>query len=173
MTYRLPNHPPERRRHLFDVATPVDVYVDNGTIARLKVPCSYVGVTHHDHKLHDHIGWPSPDHPDDSCQIVEAGNKIVMVNEMNLPDEGYTDIRFAFVDKPDGLTADGEIDVDTVWLTFSPHCESAITEDVEVIFAAYATGLGMDYDGNMTVPLSDIIAKGTLHIVAGPLPDIS
>lgn len=171
MTYRLPNHPPERRRHLFDVATPVDIYVDNGTIARVEIPCSYVSHFCHDRKFHDHIGWPSPDHPDGSCQIPSEMTKVVMVNEINLPDEGYNDIDISFVDAPDGLIAEGSIDVDVVWLTFSPVCASAVTSDVDVTFAAYATGLGMDNDGNMTVPLRDVVAKGKLHIVAGPLPN--
>lgn len=169
MTYRLPNLPPERRRHLSDVATPVTITVDNGTISRIDIPCSYVCPSPHDRPLHDHLGWPYPGHPDQSCQLPSNVDKVILVNEMNLPDEGYTDIEVAFVEQPEGLSIEGDIDLDTVWLTIIASCESAITEDIEAEFAAYATGLGMDDDGNMTVPLRDVIAKGTIRVIAGPI----
>lgn len=47
--------------------------VHNGADNSFGVPCFYLEVEPperwHDYHLHDHIGWPSPKHPDHICQM--------------------------------------------------------------------------------------------------------
>ena len=172
MGYRLPDHQHHhhhgRPRHLVDAAPHADVCVDNGAIARLEIPCSYINWFCHDRMLHDHLGWPEPRHIDQSCQIPAGMEKVRVVDEMSLPDEGYTDVEIAFNEAPEGLSAQGMVDNDSIWVTFTVSCDDAVNQDVDVPFTVFASGLGMDLDGNMTVPLRDVVIKGVLHIVAGP-----
>ena len=75
MTYRLPDKPPKRRRHLVDVATPSVICVDNGSISRIEIPCDYIHPACHDRMLHDHLGWPEPRRHDRSCQLAAGEEK--------------------------------------------------------------------------------------------------
>lgn len=172
MGYRLPEHQHHhhaRPRHMADVATPTIVCVDNGAIARMEIPCSYVEWHDHDRMLHDHIGWPEPRHIDRSCQLPAGMEKVEIVNEINLPDEGYTDVDVALPDDaPDGLSVQGIVDYDKVWLTFTVNCDDAVEQDIDVPFTVFACGYGMDFEGNVNMPLRDVVLKGILHIVAGP-----
>lgn len=67
-----PHHHVERT--IDKTTTPGTFYIVNGQEARLAFPCWYNEVEppmyawHHCRDLHDHVGWPSPDHPDSSCQ---------------------------------------------------------------------------------------------------------
>lgn len=66
--------PPRKTRTMQDTITPGQVVVHNGTTASLAIPCFYqemhrpVPAVPHDRMLHDMLGWPTPDHPDHSCQ---------------------------------------------------------------------------------------------------------
>lgn len=61
-------------RTIQKTTTPGTFYIVNGQEARLAFPCWYKEINppayaqHHCRDLHDHVGWPSPDHPDHSCQ---------------------------------------------------------------------------------------------------------
>ena len=177
MGYRLPDHQHHhhhgRPRHLVDAATPSVVCIDNGAIARIEIPCSYINWFCHDRVLHDHLGWPEPRHVDKSCQLPAGMDKVAMVDEMNLPDEGYTDVEIVFANAPEGLSAEGIIDYDSIWITFTAYCNDAIDKDVDVPFTVFACGLGMNIDGDMSMPLRDVVLKGTLHIIAGPYANLS
>jgi hypothetical protein len=48
-------------------------------------------------------------------------------------------------------------------------CPSAETDDLDVTFSAYATGVIDNDYGEEDVQLRDVVTKGTLHIVAGPI----
>lgn len=68
--------PPEHhhRRDMDNKTTGGRIFLEPGTVAVFSIPCWYrmigwpIQVHGHDRMWHDHIGWPSPDHPDHSCQ---------------------------------------------------------------------------------------------------------
>lgn len=166
MTYRLPDERyHDHRKRIDDTARQTVISVDNGTINRIAIPTFFR--EHHDVKLHDHLGWPYPGHPDRSCQL-PPGCEFVL-NEIDLPGDGYDAIEVSMIDPPDGLSFTGSIDYNVVSLNIVAMCQDAVTEDVDVTFAAYATGtIDNDYDEE-DAPLRDVVTKGTLHIVAGPI----
>lgn len=178
MAYRLPD---KRRHFIVDKASESVIVVDNGTISRVSIPCAYGPVhhhhCHHDREMHDHIGWPSPDSTDDSCQIPDEHRhhchfgQMPMVNEIDLAEEGYESVEISLLDPPDGLTVTGEIDYNVVRITIVSTCETANEENVDVPFSIYVTGSKTIEDGETTktFQLRDVVTKGILRIVAGPI----
>lgn len=169
MSYRLPEKrcDSDRKKHLNDAVKQTVISVDNGTIAHIAIPVFYKDRQFHDRKLHDHLGWPSPDHPDSSCQLPPGCEDMIVIDEIDLNDEGYDSIEVVMDDPPDGLTFTGSIVYNVVNLAITSMCQDAIDDDIDVRFVAYATGeIDNDYDEE-SVPLRDIVVKGTLHIVAG------
>ena len=175
MAYRLPD---KRRHFIVDKASESVIVVDNGTISRVSIPCAYGPVhhhhCHHDRKMHDHVGWPSPDNPDDSCQIPDEHrhhhhcfDQVLAVNEIDLKAEGYESIEVSLADPPDGLSMTGSIDYDIVRMTIVAICPSANTENIDVPFSIYAVGSTTVDDEE--IQLRDVITKGILRIVAGPV----
>lgn len=166
MGYRLPDERlHDHRKQIDDTARQSVIRVDNGTINRISIPSFYQ--EYHDRKLHDHLGWPSPGHPDRSCQL-PAGNEFVL-NEIDLEGEGYDAIEVSMIDPPEGLEFTGSIEYNVITFNITVMCPSAISDDLDVTFSAYATGtIDNDYDEE-DVPLRDVVTKGTLHIVAGPI----
>ena len=71
MGYRFDNRPPLKPDDLCPV---FDAY--NGAQMVWSFPCFYFEVEQpidwHDHKSHDHFGWPYPRHPDQICQGVPS-----------------------------------------------------------------------------------------------------
>ena len=74
-SYRIDEpRPPKRQRSMQDTVTPGTVFVHQGTTAHLAIPCFYqeahapIHAVPHDRMLHDTLGWPTPEHPDHSCQ---------------------------------------------------------------------------------------------------------
>ena len=84
----------------------------------------------------------------------------------------YDDIVVALADTVSGLAFTGTIENGIIKLTIAAFCSSAEDDDVEVRFAVYATGDGV-LEGTGTNPfaVSDVVTKGTLKIIAGPLGD--
>ena len=95
MGYRFDDNPPKPEDMLkrFDVR--------NGAKMRLAFGCYYAHMGH-DPKLHDHLGWPSPGHKDDMCQMLPAYaspwamkkgrfERPISFDPINLKDEGYTE----------------------------------------------------------------------------------
>lgn len=76
MSYRVgePKKHPEPNRSVQKVTTPSKFYMSNGTVFHLAYPCWYkevhppVRAVHHCGPWHDHVGQPSPNHPDHVCQ---------------------------------------------------------------------------------------------------------
>lgn len=166
MSYRLPQKADiKRMKHIRDTARQSVIFMDNGTISRISIPTFYK--EYHDKMLHDHIGWPSPDNIDNSCQLFPGCDSVGRM--INLSEEGYKTIKVSFVNPPQGLTASGSIDVNFVNVEFSAMCNNAITEDLEVKFSIYALGNTPSYPGEVSSQLRDVITKGILHIVAGPI----
>lgn len=166
MGYRLPDERSvDHRERINDTARQTVISVDNGTINLISIPSFYH--EHHDRKLHDHLGWPYPGHPDRSCQL-PAGCEFVL-NEIDLEGEGYDSVEVSMIDPPDGLVFTGSINANTICLNITAMCESVESDDVDVTFSVYVTGtIDNDY-GEEDVPLRDVVIKGTLHIVAGPI----
>ena len=169
MGYRLPDD----REQFSDVAKQSVINLDNGTISRISIPCFYkYGQSYpkHDRMMHDHVGWPSPRHVDDSCQLPPMKyDQILVLNEIDLPSEGYTSIEVAMVDEPDGLTVSGVINHNVINLTITIMCQDAIEENIDVPFAVYAIGSTAGRTDVESVDLRDVVTKGVLHIIAGPI----
>lgn len=166
MGYRLPDERyHDHRGRINDTARQTVISVDNGTINRISIPSFYQEC--HDRKLHDHLGWPSPGHPDNSCQLL-AGNEFVL-SEIDLEGEGYDAIEVSMIDPPEGLEFTGSIEYNMITFNITAMCPSAETNDLDVIFSAYATGTIYNDYGEEDVQLRDVVTKGTLHIVAGPI----
>ena len=67
--------PPKPRRSTSAINTLSEHYITNGSRKQFAFPCFYQEVVKprhahlHDRHWHDHVGWPSPNHPDHICQI--------------------------------------------------------------------------------------------------------
>lgn len=192
MAYRQIKKERQIHRVFQDTTTRNKTFIQNGATAYLAIPCWYQEIRHpqhthvHDREWHDHIGWPSPDNPDNSSQAsyaigrtlysydserqgwVHPGRYLDMSTmfPIHLIQEGYTNVEVAFVNPPEGLNAKGYLDPDSDWVVrflINPMCESAITEDVDVSYTVFVTG---EING---MHRRDVVAKGTLHILAGPI----
>lgn len=158
MGYRLHLHP-DRRVHIRNAATQSVINIDNGVISNIGIPCYYFRgeiITRIDIMRIDHCGWPSPGRPDRSFQPYCHHRD----HEVDFEAEGYEDVVIAFDDPPTGLQAYGTIDGSVIRVSITAMCQDAVSEDIDVPYAIYITGS----NGN----LRSVIAKGTLHIIAGP-----
>ena len=96
MLYRLDPKPPRpRHRTVENLTTPGTIYAANGSIATFAFPCYYqeihppIRAHHHCKDWHDHVGVPSPNHPDRSCQpYYEFASWWTEMHEL---DKGYPD----------------------------------------------------------------------------------
>lgn len=143
MGYRIHEHKkPEPRRTAVDTATPLKLYIHNGTVSNFAFPCWYqeiyppIPAKLHDRHLHDHQGWPSWQHPDHICQlwIPEKGHCIHGMQECHphcrhyidfkkikpihlLSDyEGYDNAYVRWVDEPEGIECSAYIDPVEDWV---------------------------------------------------------
>lgn len=176
MGYRLPDKREfdPHLRHIPDVATHSLISVDNGTISKISIPCFYGCGEYHDKMIHDHFGWPHPGHPDRSCQLPPCYSRVLELNEIDLPGEGYEYIDVAMLNAPSGLTFTGSIDYNIVTLTIVAMCNGAKENDIEVPFSVFAvkprpdTELYLQSDDDDDYDTRrDVVTKGTLRIVAG------
>lgn len=170
MGYRMSHH---HHEHIDDAASRTVVTIDNGTINRIEIPCEYAVLDdgcHHDCARQDHEGWPSPDSPDDSCQIPSCPRhgRHITLEPIDLEAEGYESIEVMFLEPPYGLEASGSIDESTITVTITAMCPSANERDAFVPVSVYAIGTYAEDDQTET-PLRDVVLKGLLRIVAGPV----
>lgn len=192
MSYRI--REPRRHQHrrdVRDVATPSGVYVQNGATFNYAIPCWYLIAEEprrahcHSRAHHDHVGWPSPNHPDHICQhwdfahsccSHEHGKHVCdhcsrfldmgLLKPIHLRDEGYSEVEVAFDSPPAGLIGSGEIDADDDWVVrvlLHPMCRDAVSEDVDVPYSVFVKG---NVGGRQR---RDVVARGTLRILAGPI----
>lgn len=70
--------------------------VRNGSTLRAAFACYYFKP--HDPKAHDHAGWPNPDQPDMTCQLVLVDGHLTNgeIIPIDLVAEGYKDAAVAF-----------------------------------------------------------------------------
>ena len=81
MGYRkLEPKPRLKNRNMQDMVTPGRNFVHNGATAYFAIPCFYQEIRHpvrvrpHNRLVHDHLGWPNPQHRDRSCQAWDFAN---------------------------------------------------------------------------------------------------
>lgn len=166
MSYRMP----EYWHNANDAAPHTRISVDNGTVCRISLPCFYwykdEYQPNHDRDAHDHAGWPSPDHPDDSCQPGHYHDSSWVMRPINLIEEGYTSIQVGFDQKyEDDIHISGTIDDSVIDVVIQCDCELATDHDIDVPFSIYA----VNDDESLSGMLRDVVLKGVLHIVAGNL----
>lgn len=190
MAYRQVEKKKPIRRILQDTTTKNMTFVQNGATANLAVPCWYhvaelpQHIRCHDIDHHDHLGWPDPRHPDRSCQSAHLDD-LRPINRyshddhgwyhhhryldmskffpIHLEKEGYTSVDVSFANKPAGLIGKGLIDDYIVRFTLEPMCEDAITKNIDVPYTVFVNGT---VDGRKA---RDVVAKGILRILAGPI----
>lgn len=147
-----------------DYAKPSVITVNNGTIVRMSIPCFYGRpFSQYDRMVMDHLGWPEPGMRDCSHYA-----QVFAINEIDLASEGYDQVIVSMNDRPEGLTITGEIDRNSVVLTIVSLCPNVSEEDVDVDFAVYVIGNYSDNDGH-SFQLRDLVTKGILHVIAGPI----
>lgn len=159
----------EHKNHGMDVVLPID----NGTISHISIPCfrrpSHGHGRRHRNE-HDHRGWPAPDSPDDSCQDPWEDQE----PDIDLLEEGYDSVEVSLLDQPEGFSISGQIDGNKVKLVITAVCESAETECVDVPFAVYLIGSEeVDGEDEPVITMRDLAAKGIIHIIEGPVSDIT
>lgn len=198
MGYRLEDKKPrEPRRDVQGAASPSTVFIQNGSILEYAIPCWYLiadaPVRSHCHSRdhHDHVGWPSPTHPDHICQDYEFAHgchhahschnhhikghhhdhcdrylDMRKLHPIHLAKEGYEDIEIAFDNPPYGLQAHGYIDEDRDWIvriTVDSLVTDAIENRVEIPYAVFASGNVMGHDRR------DVVSRGVMVILPGPI----
>lgn len=186
------HHPPRRQFH--DTSTRNKMFIQNGVTGYFAIPCWYNEMKHpihthlHNVDMHDHLGWPNPDHPDHSCQAAHRHHlhpedhydhhrhgwhhphhllDMSHVYPIHLKKEGYKNISVALENPPSGLSVTGAIDSTDDWVvrvSVTPKCRTVIDEDVDVPYTIFANG---SFDGR---DVTHMVAKGIIHIIAGPIP---
>lgn len=174
-----------------DIATPGEIYVQNGATADLAIPCWYqevhqpVRLIKHNHHLHDHVGWPAPNHPDHVCQVDRPERTLLPPGvdrprgrrdryldlgglvPIHLSAEGYETITIAWADTPDaGVMATGSIDADDDWVVrvrFDVADSSAIDEKRTYRFTVFANAPAT----SVSAARRDIICLGKLIVLPG------
>lgn len=176
--------PKPKNRSMQDLATPIKVYMHNGTTAHLAVPCYYhevlpaIPVHHHSRPHHDHCGWPDPHHPDHSCQDHDFASHCDVVRgrierhrncrhvidmsktwPIHLTDEGYDEV-ICNIDM-DGVTAEAQIDEQDDWIirvSFSAACSNKSSSDgaLNGEFAIYVS--------NTETGARDLVSLGFLTV---------
>ena len=151
--------------HLDNTASHTIITVDNGTISHILIPCFYG--EHHNKMLHDHFGWPSPSHVDRSCQLPPGCEHVSVPIDMK--DEGYHTIKISMINPPSGLVVSGSMEYGAINLRIEAMCDSAITSDLDVVICIYAIGDFGSYLYGETTAIRNVVLKGKIHIVAGPI----
>lgn len=192
MGYRIGEHRHHApRRTLQDTATASRIYVQNGSRFRMAIPCWYCVVdppveAHcHSRAWHDHVGRPSPRHPDHVCQSWDFAHSCCSFDRhkhecdhchryldmdrmvpIHLGREGYTRIVVAMDDAPEGLEAEGRIDSDRDWVVridLDAKVPTAVREQVEIPYTVFAEGTVMGQQ------VRDVVSRGSVVVLPGPI----
>lgn len=167
MGYRKPEPHRHHKHDIEDVATAGRILVTNGNVNTFAIPCYYYPTPIKPHNgphcrdMHDHLGWPQPGHPDESCQDQEFFGypvegyipkhgpkqiKDVKTVPIHLSEEGYTAATVSLSNSaPAGLEMSASIDPQDDWIVrvqVSAECEEAVCEPVECRAAVRVTGPG-------------------------------
>lgn len=166
--YRTESRPHEEpASRVSDRATKTVIRVSNGIKSRMAFPCFYAyrsdgNPFSPNHRMlpiwQDHLGWPSPDHPDRSFQP-----RVIEVEPIHLEDEGYTTATVTLKGAPTGLSVSAKLDDSIVRVDIDAMCSSADTAEIEVPFALYVSG-NLLVDGK-SHPARDLVTRGTIKIL--------
>lgn len=191
MSYRIGEQkPPKPVRTLQDTATKSKIFVQNGTVFHMAIPCWYkiidppVPAHPHCRTWHDHVGWPSPNHPDHSCQAWDFAHSCCShdahrhcsdtckdyidmgkLSPVHLLREGYQDVIVSLDEAPDGFQAEGYIDTDKDWIVriiIGAMVPEALKEKIEVPYTVFVEGFLDDMKHR------DVVSRGTIVIIPGP-----
>lgn len=192
MSYRITEQPkPKPQRTVEDMVTMSTVFVQNGATFDFAIPCWYIVVDpprkahHHSRMHHDHVGWPSPNHPDHICQSWDFAHSCCSFDRhkhhcdychryldmdnvlpIHLTKEGYDNIKVAIEPSLQGLSACGYIDEKRDWIiriNIDSNIESAIEKKQEVKYSVFANGI------INKKKVTDIVANGKIVILPGPI----
>lgn len=196
MSYRVNEHKHKKpNRTAQKTSTLSKYFMENGSTFRLAIPCWYYDIKppirarHHCKAWHDHVGQPSPHHPDHVCQVHDFSSEchhhehchkyhhnrrhhhhhyidMAKLIPVHLSEEGYTKVVVAFDKEYDGLSYEAWIDESDDWVIrvlFEASLEEATEKPVEVKFVIKV----IDEEDNRI----DVAAKGKLKILPAPLED--
>lgn len=165
MGYRLPP-PHDHPIQIDETASKTLICVDNGSIAHIAIPCFYANgeiVTRMDIMRIDHMGWPGPRRPDRSFQHHRCHEDDI---EVDFEAEGYEGVNVSLLDAPSGIHAEGRIDGNIIRIDIGAFCPEAQDKDLEIPYTI--TVWGGRAQNDIADSLYSVVAKGILHIVAGP-----
>ena len=170
MGYRKPDHRPPKMEA---TNTPTEVFVNNWATTSLAFPCWYVSDPEHPHHEcccrdhHDHIGWPNPDSPDDSCQIphihTNHHHHLAELTPIHLHEEGYVQVLVS-VGGDHLIDAYGWIDSKCDWIvrvSLTPEAEDLVEPSVVpmTVYIVHENGS------------REVLANSTLHILPTVKPE--
>ena len=161
MGYR--HHEREYAIHINDTARKSLITVDNGTIAHIWVPCYTADAGQmppQPARMEVGGGWPSP-----YQQCIGTFEP----QDLDLTARDYDTIDVGLPDPPEGLVFTGSIEANVIKLTIVTMCPGAEAEDLEVSFSVFAEGTATEVEDVDTFDIRDVVTKGTLRIVAGPI----
>lgn len=201
MSYRIKERPKHEPRRTFEnVSTLSTIFIENGTIEHIAIPCWYVEVrpprkAHcHSRQHHDHVGWPSPRHPDHICQAWDLAHSCCSFDRhkhhcdhcrhyldmdsmipIHLLKEGYKKIDVSLKDQISGLSASGVIDDsrDILGKDYKNDWIVRLTFEAKCKDAisepketVFAVFASGTLKGGRNV--KDMVAKGKIRIMPGP-----
>lgn len=161
MSYRIGEPKPKKpNRTVQKLTTPSEIFVTNGSIADIAFPCWYQEIEHalrarrHCSHWHDHVGQPSPNHPDHVCQPHDYAHEhfhhhhkdhhfhdlhryidMATLTPIHLLKEGYSKVIISTSEKYEGLSLEGIIDEEEDWvvrLNINADLEEAAEDPVKV-----------------------------------------
>ncbi len=146
MGYRMKDRPPKPEDHLPRFA------IRNGATFKTRFVCYYfTPKKRHDPLYHDHVGWPEPKRPDDSCQMLPPRYPIVGfprpvirtkddLTPIKLQDEGYSGITVSVDEEySEFLNAEAVLDEDdSIRIFISTAFPEFKDKPIDVRFTVYA-----------------------------------
>lgn len=194
MGYRqIDRTPKPPSRNVVKASTPSSIIMDNGTVFHIAYPCWYLEVEpatpaiRHSRAMHDHLGWPNPGHPDNSCQDSDFANAcrtdgsdcrkkpcldlmdMRNTSPIHLLAEGYANVTVELEDEIEGLAIEGWIDETDDWnvyVAMSAQVPAAESEKVETDFVVRVSTPSGTTPRQMR---TDTVAKGRLVILPAPV----
>ena len=175
MGYRMKERPKNPDRFL------PHFFVINGSSLKLPFACYYFTPKKgHDPHFHDHIGWPQPNHPDDSCQMLPPRYPIKGfprpilrtkddLTPIDLAEEGYFNAKTYLdidIQGPDSVmvhTEFSETESNVVDVTFVSGFDGMMSEPIDIKFTVFVEG-----EDSHEAPIRNVVCHGILTVLPGP-----
>lgn len=188
MAYRFDNTPPPKPELLVP-----KIDVRNGGTTIVAFPCFYLEmekpVDWHDHHVHDHIGWPSPNHPDHICQKLPDYTKppyfngvygyvdMDKVTPIHLIEEGYTQaiLRMDSMDTAEKVSSSSVnhrayISEDEDWVVkieFNPMLAEFKDKPIDFLFSLFVYSPESMDGSSTTIGTYDEVVRAMLTVLPG------